>query len=117
MAVRNQFEGKKIVICLELHTYSSLDQEFIGQYAKSLDTADEILIFYDPEALRIKNRVAIPPETIEQAFEHSSLQVFTQALLLQNNLFERSFTNEVLVMMSSGNFGGMDWEKLIGRFL
>jgi hypothetical protein len=43
--------------------------------------------------------------------------VFTQALLLQNNLFERSFTNEVLVMMSSGNFGGMDWEKLIGRFL
>ena len=117
LAVRNQFEGKKIVICLELHTYSSLDPEFIGQYAKSLDTADEILIFYDPEALRIKNRVAIPPETIEQAFEHSSLQVFTQALLLQNNLFERSFTNEVLVMMSSGNFGGMDWEKLIGRFL
>lgn len=116
LAVKQQFAGKKIIICLELHTYSSLDPEFINQYAKSLDAADEALIFYDPEALRIKNRVAIPPEVIEQAFEHSSLRVFTQKFQLQKDLFERHFNNEILVMMSSGNFGGMDWKMLVDRF-
>ena len=116
-AVKTQFSKKQLIVCLELHTYSSLDPEFINHYAASLDAADEAIVFYDPEALRIKNRVALPPETIERAFKHDSLRVFTSASKLQASLVERVFSDEVLVMMSSGNFGGIDWEVLQKRFI
>ena len=117
LAIKNQFELKKIIVCLELHTYSSLDLTFINQYANSLDSADEAIIFYDPETLRIKNRAPILQENIEQGFGHSSLQVFTQASQLQTSLLEKNFSNVVLVMMSSGNFGGINWGALRERFL
>jgi UDP-N-acetylmuramate: L-alanyl-gamma-D-glutamyl-meso-diaminopimelate ligase len=117
LAIKNQFERKKIIVCLELHTYSSLDLTFINQYANSLDSADEAIIFYDPETLRIKNRAPILQENIEQGFGHSSLQVFTQASQLQTSLLGKNFSNVVLVMMSSGNFGGINWGALRERFL
>ena len=117
LAIKNQFERKKIIVCLELHTYSSLDLTFINQYANSLDSVDEAIIFYDPEILRIKNSAPILHENIEQGFGHSSLQVFTQASQLQTSLLEKNFSNVVLVMMSSGNFGGINWGALRERFL
>ena len=116
LAVKDQFSSKKITICLELHTYSSLDPEFINQYAQTLEAADEVLVFYDPEALKIKNRSAIPPESIQEAFVHSTLNVFTHAAKLNTVLLERTYSDEVLVMMSSGNFGGMDWKALQEQF-
>jgi UDP-N-acetylmuramate: L-alanyl-gamma-D-glutamyl-meso-diaminopimelate ligase len=116
-AVSDQFKGKNIIVCLELHTYSSLDPEFIKQYAHSLESADEAIIFYDPEALKIKNRVPIPPEDIEQSFAHQNLRVVTDAIELKDMLLAKSYTEAVLVMMSSGNFGGMDWSALQQRFL
>ena len=116
-AVSDQFKGKNIIVCLELHTYSSLDPEFIKQYAHSLESADEAIIFYDPEALKIKNRVPIPPEDIEHSFAHQNLRVVTDAIELKDMLLAKSYTEAVLVMMSSGNFGGMDWSALQQRFL
>ena len=116
-AVSDQFKGKNIIVCLELHTYSSLDPEFIKHYAHSLESADEAIIFYDPEALKIKNRVPIPPEYIEQSFAHQNLRVVTDAIELKDMLLAKSYTEAVLVMMSSGNFGGMDWSALQQHFL
>lgn len=115
-AVKTQFNSKKITVCLELHTYSSLDPEFIKQYNHSLDSVEKVIVFYDPEALKIKSRAPIPPQTIQEAFAHSSLQVFTQSTELHAMLLEKEYSNEVLVMMSSGNFGGIDWEALQTRF-
>jgi UDP-N-acetylmuramate-alanine ligase len=116
-AVSHQFKGKNIMVCLELHTYSSLDPEFIKQYAHSLESADEAIIFYDPEALKIKNRVPIPPEVIMQSFAHKNLVVFTDANELNDMLLAKDYNETVLVMMSSGNFGGMDWSALQQQFL
>lgn len=111
-AVKSQFSRHKIKVCLELHTYSSLDATFIKQYKDSLTAADEAIVFYDPEALKIKNRAPIDPDAIKKAFNHSSIEVFTEAKVLQKELFEQEYVNYVLVMMSSGNFGDLDWEKL-----
>ena len=116
-AVSDQFKGKNIIVCLELHTYSSLDPEFIKQYAHSLESADEAIIFHDPEALKIKNRVPIPPDVIVQSFAHKNLRVFTDAIELNDMLLAKDYNEAVLVMMSSGNFGGMDWSALQQRFL
>ncbi|MDG1141348.1 MAG: Mur ligase family protein [Flavobacteriaceae bacterium] len=111
-AVKSQFSRHKIKVCLELHTYSSLDATFIKQYKDSLTAADEAIVFYDSEALKIKNRAPIDPDAIKKAFNHSSIEVITEAKVLQKELFEQEYVNYVLVMMSSGNFGDLDWEKL-----
>lgn len=111
-AVKSQFSRHKIKVCLELHTYSSLDATFIKQYKDSLTAADEAIVFYDPEALKIKNRAPIDPDAIKKAFNHSSIEVITETKVLQKELFEQEYVNYVLVMMSSGNFGDLDWEKL-----
>ena len=111
-AVKKQFSNHKIMICLELHTYSSLDPEFIGQYKYSLDQADEVIVFYDPEALKMKNRVGITSETIKQVFRKSCIRIFTQKDALMNFLLNKEYNNKILVMMSSGNFGELDWDAL-----
>ena len=111
-AVKDQFKGFEIQICLELHTYSSLDISFINQYKKTLSLADQAIVFYDPEALKIKNRPPISSEIIQAAFDHDSLKVITKTSSLEGYLFSQKYDNKILVMMSSGDFGGLDWNEL-----
>lgn len=114
-ALKSQFTSHRIHVCLELHTYSSLDPSFIEQYKDTLEAADEALVFYDPEALKIKNRAPIDADTIKRAFNHSSMKVISKTSILTEELLAQDFSNRVIVMMSSGNFGGIDWEELKQR--
>jgi UDP-N-acetylmuramate: L-alanyl-gamma-D-glutamyl-meso-diaminopimelate ligase len=111
-AVKEQFPDSKLVACLELHTYSSLDPSFIVHYRNSLEKADLPIVFYDPEALKIKNRPPISPEEILVAFDLPELMVFTELQKLKDHLLELDYHHKVLLMMSSGNYGGLDWEAL-----
>ena len=86
-AVKNQFKNYKITICLELHTYSSLNVNFIKEYANTLDDADDSIIFYDPKALKIKNRNPLDSEFIKEAFANKNIEVFTSGNSLNSNLF------------------------------
>ena len=112
MAIKEQFPDSKLVACFELHTYSSLDPSFIVHYRNSLEKADIPIVFYDPEALRIKNRPPISPEEIVVAFDLPELRVFIEPQKLKNHLLELDYHQKVLLMMSSGNYGGLDWEVL-----
>ena len=111
-AIKEQFPDSKLVACFELHTYSSLDPSFIVHYRNSLEKADIPIVFYDPEALRIKNRPPISPEEIVVAFDLPELRVFIEPQKLKNHLLELDYHQKVLLMMSSGNYGGLDWEVL-----
>ena len=111
-AVVEQFSGFTTLGCLELHTYSSLDTVFLPQYKHCLNGLEAAFVFYDPEALKIKGREPIAVAEIEAAFDHPNLQVFTQPEVLHQALFERSYRQSVLLMMSSGNYGGLDWTAL-----
>ena len=111
-AVKEQFPDSKLVACLELHTYSSLNPSFIVHYRNSLEKADLPIVFYDPEALKIKNRPPISPEEILVAFDLPELMVFTEPQKLKDHLLELDYHHKVLLMMSSGNYGGLDWEAL-----
>ena len=115
IAVKEQFPDFKLVACLELHTYSSLDPSFIVHYRNSLEKADLPIVFYDPEALRIKNRPPISPEEIVVAFDQPKLRVFIEPQKLKDYLLELDYHQKVLLMMSSGNYGGLDWESLIAK--
>ena len=107
-AVKEQFEGKKIVACLELHTYSSLNPKFLGEYKGALDKADEKIVYYNPEALTIKRMEYISPSDIQEAFGDPTIQVFTSSQELKSYLDLMDKSGKVFLMMSSANFGGMD---------
>lgn len=115
-AVTQQFKGFSCIGCLELHTYSSLDPAFLPNYKNSLNDLEEAIVFYDPEALKIKGRPVIAPEEIKAAFGLAGLQVFTDPASLHRYLFDKNYDQSVLLMMSSGNYGGLDWELLSSNF-
>ena len=115
-AVKAQFSDFKITACLELHTYSSLDPSFIINYKDSLEKADLPIVFFDPEALKIKNRTPILPQEIIEAFGRADLLVFTDPKELHDYLLAQVCDHTVLLMMSSGNYGALDWEALKVKF-
>lgn len=111
-AVKEQYQNKKLVACLELHTYSSLNAGFLEQYHNALDTADVAVVFYSPEALEIKQLQAISKEQIYEAFLRNDLQIYTDPVSFKDYLKEQDLTESVLLLMSSGNYGGLDFEEI-----
>lgn len=116
-AVREQYPDKRLVACLELHTYSSLNSEFLQAYRGSLDPADRAMVFYIPESLSIKGLEAIAPEDIRKAFGKADLEVYTQTDSLGAALAGVPPGGTVLLLMSSGNYGGLDLRELTKRFV
>lgn len=115
-AVKEQYPNRRLVACLELHTYSSFNPEFLKEYKGALDAADEAIVFYLPESVAIKKLAAVTPEQISQAFERNDLKIFTDAPAFRDFVFEQDFTNSVLLLMSSGNYGGLDLEAVKSKF-
>jgi len=111
-AVKKQFPNRKLVACLELHTYSSLNAEFLKQYEGALNLADEAVVFYSPKAVAIKQLDAVSDTQIKQAFNQDNLHVFTDPLLFKDHLFSQQFNNKTLLLMSSGNYGGLNFEAV-----
>lgn len=111
-AVKENFSIKRLVACLELHTYSSLNPEFLKQYKNTLDKADEALVFYSEDALKIKRMEPISKELIINSFEKNNLQVFTDPVILENYLKEIDKNNSIFLMMSSGNYGGINLDSI-----
>ncbi|MBW2962235.1 UDP-N-acetylmuramate--L-alanine ligase [Mesonia aestuariivivens] len=111
-AVKQQFPKKRLIACLELHTYSSLNSEFLKEYKDTLASADEAIVFYSPEAVQLKNLHEIDAKHIEEAFQHKNLKVYTNPQLFQEYLKTGAFMNTVILFMSSGNYGGLDFEQV-----
>ena len=107
-AVKRQFSGKKITACMELHTFSSLSADFLKEYSGSMNDADEAIVYFNPHTIAHKKLEAISPEQVQRAFERKDLKVYTDAAALQQRLREHFWNDEVLLLMSSGNFDGMN---------
>ncbi len=116
LAVKEQFPNKKLLACLELHTYSSLNAEFLKYYKGALDAADDAVVFYSPKAVEIKKLDAVSAQQIADAFQRDDLIIFTEPQSFQEFLFGQDFTNTVLLLMSSGNYGGLDFDKVAEHF-
>ena len=107
-AVKQQFPGKKLLACVELHTFSSLNKGFLNQYRHRLDAADIAVVYFNEHTLAIKRLEPISPEDVKEAFGRSDLQVFTNTARLQEFLNEQRANADVLLLMSSGTFGGLE---------
>ncbi len=111
-AVKEQYPLKKLIACLELHTYSSLNAEFLKGYENTLAKADVAVVFYSPEALKIKRLEALTEDQIARSFKRDDLQIFTDPKRFAEYIDHTDYKNVVLLLMSSGNYGGLDLELL-----
>ena len=113
-AVKEQYANRTLVACLELHTYSSLNAEFLKEYKGALDAADVAVVFYSPHAVEIKKLKEVTHEQIATAFERDDLIIYTNPDDFKNFLFSQNFDNKALLLMSSGNYGGLDFNAVKG---
>ncbi|UCD61332.1 MAG: peptidoglycan synthetase [Flavobacteriaceae bacterium] len=112
-AVKEQFPDRKLIACLELHTYSSLNAEFLKEYRGSLNEADVSAVFYIPESLKIKGLDEITKQQIGQAFQLEELHVFTNSAAFKEFLFNQDVANSIILFMSSGDYGGLDLNEIV----
>ena len=111
-AVKEQYPNRTVVACLELHTYSSLNAEFLKEYKGALDVADIAVVFYSPHAVEIKKLKEVTHQQIADAFEREDLIIYTNPDDFKNFLFSQNFDNKALLLMSSGNYGGLNFEEV-----
>ena len=112
-AMKKQFKNRKLVACLELHTFSSLNTEFLNQYKGAMNSPDTAIVYFNPEAIKHNKINSITKEEIYNAFSRKDLLIFTDSKKLEKYLTNLTRKNQNLLMMSSGNFNQMKLEKLI----
>jgi UDP-N-acetylmuramate: L-alanyl-gamma-D-glutamyl-meso-diaminopimelate ligase len=111
-AVKKQFPKRHIVACMELHTFSSLNEDFLAQYKDSMNLADEAIVYFNPHTIAHKKLKEISPEQVHACFNRKDLKVFTKSQEVTGYLKSKSWANSALLMMSSGNFDGIDFNEL-----
>ena len=111
-AVKNQYPNRTLIACLELHTYSSLNAAFLKEYEGALNFADEAVVFYSPDAVKIKQLEEVTYEQIAKAFNREDLIIYTNPIEFKEYLFRKNFENSALLLMSSGNYGGLNFDEV-----
>ncbi len=114
-AVKQQFPNRKVIACMELHTFSSLTAEFLKEYHGSMDMADEAFVYFNPHTIAHKKLSVISEAQVKDAFGRNDLKVSTDSKKLVEELKSKKWNDSVLLLMTSGNFDGVDFAKLAGE--
>lgn len=112
-ATKEAFASKKLVACLELHTFSSLNIDFIKNYRSCLDEADFGLVYFNPEVLKHKKLPNLSVKDIQNAFDNQNLKVANSSNEVREFIKKHNAENSNYLLMSSGNFDGIDWRSEI----
>ncbi len=112
-AMKKQFKERELVACMELHTFSSLSDEFLKQYRGCMDEPDTAIVYFSPEAIAHKKLEPITKTQVHSAFGREDLLVFTNSEVFEKYLKSLDWKNQNLLMMSSGNFDGLKINNLI----
>jgi UDP-N-acetylmuramate: L-alanyl-gamma-D-glutamyl-meso-diaminopimelate ligase len=110
-AVKEQYYDREVIACMELHTFSSLKKEFLPHYHNTMNQADEALVYFSPEVVHHKKLEPITIEQVKEAFG-GNVHVFNKTEDVLNFINAKKWKNKVLLMMSSGTFDGIDYDKL-----
>lgn len=111
-AMKNQYPGRKLTACVELHTFSSLNGDFLPQYNGTLEAADQAVVFYSEHTLKMKGMPPLSESAIVEAFKKANLKVITSRQDLKVFLENQEWSNHNLLLMSSGTFEGLNLEQL-----
>jgi UDP-N-acetylmuramate: L-alanyl-gamma-D-glutamyl-meso-diaminopimelate ligase len=116
-AVKKQFPERKLVACLELHTFSSLKKEFLPQYKNSMDAADLAIVYFNPQTIEHKKLEPITEQQVAEAFDSPGLMVLTDSDELFAFLKSQDWKSTNLLLMTSGNFSGKNLKELAGELV
>ena len=111
-AVKSQFPDRKLLAVFELHTFSSLNEKFMNEYHGAMDPADNAVVFYSKHALEIKRLPDLPGDKVREGFGKSDLLIFNDRQQLEAWLRMQDYSNANLLLMSSGNYDGIDVQSL-----
>lgn len=111
-AVKQQFPDRKLIAVLELHTFSSLNENFMKEYNGSMHHADQPVVFYSSHALELKRMPDLPKEKVKEGFGKENLLVINKKEELKAFLENQVYSNTNLLLMSSGNYDGLDIQNL-----
>lgn len=114
-AVREAYADRHLIACFELHTFSSLNSQFLSQYAHSMDGADEAIVYFSHHALELKGLPTLDPAVVKQYFERNDLTVTDNKEQLEqtvNKMLKNKGKPVFLLLMSSGTFDGIDWNNV-----
>ena len=116
-AVKEQYPTRKLTACMELHTFSSLTADFLPEYKDSMKDADEAYVYFNPRTIEHKHLETITPQQVAKAFGEGHIEIFTNSDLLLKKLRSITFKNQNLLMMSSGNFDGVNLKAFASEIL
>ena len=116
-AVRERYPEKKLIACMELHTFSSLMADFLPQYKGCMAEADIAYVYFNPKVIEHKRLTPITTEEVKQAFGTANVKVFTESLALQMQLQQLDYSNAALLMMSSGTFDGINVKEFAQQLI
>jgi UDP-N-acetylmuramate: L-alanyl-gamma-D-glutamyl-meso-diaminopimelate ligase len=114
-AVREAYAGHRLIACFELHTFSSLNEQFLSEYAHSMDGADEAIVYFSHHALDLKGLPPLDPGTVKKYFGRNDINVIDERSKLEQTV-KKMIANKgrpvFLLLMSSGTFDGIDWNAV-----
>ena len=116
-AVKTHFPGRALVACMELHTFSSLNKNFLSNYKGTMDLADVPIVYFYPDTLVHKRLDMLDEDEVRAAFGLKGLMVVTEPNELVAELTSMNWKDRNLLMMSSGNFSGIDINELAVKIL
>jgi UDP-N-acetylmuramate: L-alanyl-gamma-D-glutamyl-meso-diaminopimelate ligase len=114
-AVKEAYPAQKVIACFELHTFSSLNEQFLSEYAGSMNAADDAIVFFSNHALQLKGLPALDPAVVKKYFNRDNLQVINDKDKLKETVTQLVKTSKepvCLLLMSSGTFDGIDWNAV-----
>ncbi len=116
-AVRERYPEKKLIACMELHTFSSLMADFLPQYKDCMKEADIAYVYFNPKVIEHKRLTPITKNEVRDAFGTKNVEVFTESEALQERLKSLNYGNTALLMMSSGTFDGINVKEFATNLL
>lgn len=116
-AVRERYPEKRLIACMELHTFSSLMADFLPQYKDCMAEADMAFVYFNPKVIEHKRLTPITKKEVREAFGTENVEVFTESAALQERLKGISYSNAALLMMSSGTFDGVNVKEFATELL
>jgi UDP-N-acetylmuramate: L-alanyl-gamma-D-glutamyl-meso-diaminopimelate ligase len=118
-AVREAYPDHHLAACFELHTFSSLNQQFLSEYAHSMDAADDAIVYFSHHALKMKGLPELDPEVVKKYFERNDVNIIDEKSKLEaavNKIIRDRKKPVFLLLMSSGTFDGIDWNTVSSQF-
>jgi len=112
-AIVARYPKREIIACLELHTYSSLNSDFLPYYNGVLANASAGFIYFNPHEIELKKLKKLSKKTITKAFGGENVRVYDNSLEMFSYIKNQNYHCPVYLLMSSGDFDGFEINRLV----